>query len=109
MNVFLVEVKVFYDIVLEMDEINDDFFNIDVVIVIGLNDIVNLVVQEDLNSFIVGMLVLEVWKVKQVFVSKCGQGMGYLGIENLLFYKENMWMFYGDVKKFIDQFLLMIE
>jgi NAD(P) transhydrogenase subunit beta len=98
MNVLLAEAKVPYDIVLEMDEINDDFPVTDVVIVIGSNDIVNPAAQEDPNSPIAGMPVLEVWKAKQVFVSKRGQGTGYSGIENPLFYKDNTRMFYGDAK-----------
>lgn len=98
MNVLLAEAKVPYDIVLEMDEINDDFSDTDVAIVIGSNDIVNPAAQEDPNSPIAGMPVLEVWKAKQVFVSKRGQGTGYSGIENPLFYKENTRMFYGDAK-----------
>jgi NAD(P) transhydrogenase subunit beta len=105
MNVLLAEAKVPYDIVLEMDEINDDFPSTDVVIVIGSNDIVNPAAQEDANSPIAGMPVLEVWKAKQVFVSKRGQGTGYSGIENPLFYKDNTRMFYGDAKKSIDQLL----
>ncbi|RDW11788.1 NAD(P)(+) transhydrogenase (Re/Si-specific) subunit beta, partial [Paracoccus thiocyanatus] len=108
MNVLLAEAKVPYDIVLEMDEINEDFPNTDVVIVIGSNDIVNPAAQEDPNSPIAGMPVLEVWKAKQVFVSKRGQGTGYSGIENPLFYKENTRMFYGDAKKSLDQLLPMI-
>ena len=105
MNVLLAEAKVPYDIVLEMDEINEDFANTDVVIVIGSNDIVNPAALEDPNSPIAGMPVLEVWKAKQVFVSKRGQGTGYSGIENPLFYKENTRMFYGDAKKSINQLL----
>ena len=103
MNVLLAEAKVPYDIVLEMDEINEDFSDTDVVIVIGSNDIVNPAAQEDPNSPIAGMPVLEVWKAKQVFVSKRGQGTGYSGIENPLFYKDNTRMFYGDAKASIDQ------
>jgi NAD(P) transhydrogenase subunit beta len=109
MNVLLAEAKVPYDIVLEMDEINDDFPITDVVIVIGSNDIVNPAAQEDPNSPIAGMPVLEVWKAKQVFVSKRGQGTGYSGIENPLFYKENTRMFYGDAKSSIDQLLNAIN
>lgn len=109
MNVLLAEAKVPYDIVLEMDEINDDFPETDVVIVIGSNDIVNPAAQEDPNSPIAGMPVLEVWKAKQVFVSKRGQGTGYSGIENPLFFKENTRMFYGDAKASLDKLLAMIE
>jgi NAD(P) transhydrogenase subunit beta len=102
MNVLLAEARVPYDIVLEMDEINEDFADTDVVIVIGSNDIVNPAAQEDPNSPIAGMPVLEVWKAKQVFVSKRGQGTGYSGIENPLFNKDNTRMFYGDAKASID-------
>ncbi|MBY3592381.1 NAD(P)(+) transhydrogenase (Re/Si-specific) subunit beta [Rhizobium bangladeshense] len=105
MNVLLAEAKVPYDIVLEMDEINEDFSNTDVVIVIGSNDIVNPAAQEDPNSPIAGMPVLEVWKAKQVFVSKRGQGTGYSGIENPLFFRENTRMFYGDAKKSVSDLL----
>ncbi|MEP3279661.1 MAG: Re/Si-specific NAD(P)(+) transhydrogenase subunit beta [Stappiaceae bacterium] len=105
MNVLLAEAKVPYDIVLEMDEINDDFPETDVVIVVGSNDIVNPAAQEDPGSPIAGMPVLEVWKAKQVFVSKRGQGTGYSGIENPLFYKENTRMFYGDAKASVDTLL----
>ncbi|MGF7212815.1 NAD(P) transhydrogenase subunit beta [Skermanella aerolata] len=108
MNVLLAEAKVPYDLVLEMDEINEDFPNTDVVIVIGSNDIVNPAAQEDPTSPIAGMPVLEVWKAKQVFVSKRGQGTGYSGIENPLFYKENTSMFYGDAKASIDQLVQAI-
>ena len=105
MNVLLAEAKVPYDIVLEMDEINEDFPSTDVVIVIGSNDIVNPAAQDDPNSPIAGMPVLEVWKAKQVFVSKRGQGTGYSGIENPLFFKDNTRMFYGDAKKSLDELL----
>ncbi len=105
MNVLLAEAKVPYDIVLEMDEINKDFPNTDVVIVIGSNDIVNPAAQDDPNSPIAGMPVLEVWKAKQVFVSKRGQGTGYSGIENPLFYKENTRMFFGDAKTSISSLI----
>jgi NAD(P) transhydrogenase subunit beta len=108
MNVLLAEAKVPYDIVLEMDEINEDFSDTDVVIVIGSNDIVNPAAQEDPNSPIAGMPVLEVWRAKQVFVSKRGQGTGYSGIESPLFYKENTRMFYGDAKASIDQLVQAI-
>jgi NAD(P) transhydrogenase subunit beta len=109
MNVLLAEAKVPYDIVLEMDEINDDFPNTDVVIVIGSNDIVNPAAEEDPNSPIAGMPVLQVWKAKQVFVSKRGQGTGYSGIENPLFYKDNTRMFYGDAKRSTSELLAMIK
>ncbi|SMX33984.1 NAD(P)(+) transhydrogenase (Re/Si-specific) subunit beta [Actibacterium lipolyticum] len=109
MNVLLAEARVPYDIVLEMDEINDDFPETDVVIVIGSNDIVNPAAQEDPNSPIAGMPVLECWKAKQVFVSKRGQGTGYSGIENPLFYKENTRMFYGDAKESVNKLLAMID
>lgn len=108
MNVLLAEAKVPYDIVLEMDEINDDFPSTDVAIVIGSNDIVNPAAQEDPNSPIAGMPVLECWKAKMVIVSKRGQGTGYSGIENPLFFKENTRMFYGDAKKSLDALLPLI-
>ena len=109
MNVLLAEAKVPYDIVMEMDEINDDFPETDVAIVIGSNDIVNPAAQDDPNSPIAGMPVLECWKAKQVFVSKRGQGTGYSGIENPLFFKENTRMFYGDAKASLDKLLPMID
>jgi NAD(P) transhydrogenase subunit beta len=109
MNVLLAEAKVPYDIVLEMEEINDDFPETDVAIVIGSNDIVNPAAQDDPNSPIAGMPVLECWKAKQVFVSKRGQGTGYSGIENPLFFKENTRMFYGDAKASLDKLLPMID
>ena len=109
MNVLLAEARVPYDIVLEMDEINDDFPNTDVAIVIGSNDIVNPAAQDDPNSPIAGMPVLECWKAKHVFVSKRGQGTGYSGIENPLFFKENTRMFYGNAKTSIDMLLPMIN
>ena len=109
MNVLLAEAKVPYDIVLEMDEINDDFPQTDVSIVIGSNDIVNPAAQDDPNSPIAGMPVLECWKSKQVFVSKRGQGTGYSGIENPLFFKDNTRMFYGDAKQSLDKLLSAID
>jgi NAD(P) transhydrogenase subunit beta len=108
MNVLLAEAKVPYDIVLEMDEINEDFPETDVAIVIGSNDIVNPAAQDDPNSPIAGMPVLEVWKAKQVFVSKRGQGTGYSGVENPLFYKENTRMFYGDAKDSMNELLKLL-
>jgi len=109
MNVLLAEAKVPYDIVLEMDEINSDFPQTDVVMILGANDIVNPAAQEDPNSPIAGMPVLEVWKAKQVFISKRGQGRGYSGIENPLFFKDNSRMVYGDAKKSIDSILQNIS
>jgi NAD(P) transhydrogenase subunit beta len=105
MNVLLAEAKVPYDIVLEMDEINPDFPNADIVIILGANDIVNPAAQDDPNSPIAGMPVLEVWKARQVIISKRGQGRGYSGIENPLFFKDNSRMLYGDAKASLDQIL----
>ncbi|MDF3383805.1 MULTISPECIES: NAD(P)(+) transhydrogenase (Re/Si-specific) subunit beta [Sulfitobacter] len=109
MNVLLAEAKVPYDIVMEMEEINDDFPETDVAIVIGSNDIVNPAAQDDPNSPIAGMPVLECWKAKTVIVSKRGQGTGYSGIENPLFFKENTRMFYGDAKASLDKLLPLID
>ena len=109
MNVLLAEAKVPYDVVLEMDEINEDFPDTDVVIVIGSNDIVNPAAQDDPNSPIAGMPVLEVWKATHVFVSKRGQGAGYSGIENPLFFKDNTRMFYGDAKDSVGKLLSLVE
>ena len=109
MNVLLAEAKVPYDIVLEMEEINDDFPHTDVSVVIGSNDIVNPSAQDDPNSPIAGMPVLEVWKAKQVFVFKRGQGTGYSGIENPLFYKENARMFFGDAKASVNQLIALLN
>ena len=109
MNVLLAEAKVPYDIVLEMDEINADFPDTDVVIVIGSNDIVNPAAQEDPASPIAGMPVLEVWKARQVFVSKRGQGTGYSGIVNPLFFKSNTRMFYGDAKRSVNALIPLLR
>jgi NAD(P) transhydrogenase subunit beta len=109
MNVLLAEAKVPYDIVLEMDEINEDFADTDMVIILGANDIVNPAAQEDPNSPIAGMPVLEVWKASQVIISKRGQGRGYSGIENPLFFKDNSRMLYGDAKASLDQILSQID
>ncbi|APX93820.1 NAD(P) transhydrogenase subunit beta [Halomonas sp. 1513] len=109
MNVLLAEAKVPYDIVLEMDEINDDLPSTDVVIVIGSNDIVNPAAQDDPNSPIAGMPVLEVWRSRVVIVCKRGQGTGYSGIENPLFFKDNTRMFYGDARDSIDTLIPLIE
>ncbi|EFL90447.1 NAD(P)(+) transhydrogenase (Re/Si-specific) subunit beta [Ahrensia sp. R2A130] len=109
MNVLLAEAKVPYDIVLEMDEINDDLPDTDVVMVVGSNDIVNPAAQDDPNSPIAGMPVLEVWKSKQVFVSKRGAGTGYSGVENPLFFKDNTRMLYGDAKDSVNALLQKIS
>ena len=108
MNVLLAEAKVPYDIVLEMDEINPDFPEADMVIILGANDIVNPAAQDDPNSPIAGMPVLEVWKARQVIISKRGQGRGYSGIENPLFFKDNSRMLYGDAKASLDQILTIL-
>ena len=105
MNVLLAEAKVPYDIVLEMEEINEDFPETDVSIVIGANDIVNPSAQDDPGSPIAGMPVLECWKSRQVFILKRGRGTGYSGIENPLFFKDNSRMFYGDAKTSMDNLL----
>ena len=109
MNVLLAEAKVPYDIVLEMDEINEDFAETDIVIILGANDIVNPAAKEDPNSPIAGMPVLEVWNAGQVIISKRGQGRGYSGIENPLFYKDNSRMLYGDAKASLDQLLTKLS
>ena len=105
MNVLLAEAKVPYDIVLEMDEINDDFPQTDVVLVIGANDTVNPSAVEDPECLIAGMPVLEVWKAKTTIVLKRSLGSGYAGVENPLFYKENTLMLFGDAKKNTDAIL----
>ena len=105
----LAEARVPYDIVLEMEEINDDFPQTDVVIIIGANDIVNPAAQDDPGSPIAGMPVLEVWKSRHVFVCKRGRGTGYSGIENPLFFKENTRMFYGDAKASMDDLLRELD
>ncbi|BCL72716.1 NAD(P) transhydrogenase subunit beta [Vibrio nigripulchritudo MADA3029] len=99
MNVLLAEAKVPYDIVLEMDEINDDFSETDTVLVIGANDTVNPAAQEDPNSPIAGMPVLEVWNAQNVVVFKRSMNTGYAGVQNPLFFKENTQMLFGDAKE----------
>jgi proton-translocating NAD(P)+ transhydrogenase subunit beta len=109
MNVLLAEAKVPYDIVLEMDEINEDFSSTDVVLVIGANDIVNPAALEDAGSPIAGMPVLEVWKANTVIVSKRSMASGYAGVDNPLFYKENTRMLFGDAKRSVEALLAQLS
>jgi NAD(P) transhydrogenase subunit beta len=102
MNVLLAEAKVPYDIVLEMDEINDDLSDTDVVLVIGANDIVNPSAEDDPDSPIAGMPVLQVWNARDVIVLKRSMATGYAGVENPLFFKGNTRMLFGDAKESID-------
>eukprot|EP01025_Chloroclados_australasicus_P005088 TRINITY_DN1142_c0_g1_i2.p1 TRINITY_DN1142_c0_g1~~TRINITY_DN1142_c0_g1_i2.p1 ORF type:complete len:175 (-),score=31.83 TRINITY_DN1142_c0_g1_i2:408-932(-) len=103
LNVLLAEAGVPYDVVFEMDEINEDFPNVDVALVIGANDTVNSAAVEDPNSVIAGMPVLEVWKAKQCIVMKRTMGTGYAGADNPVFYKANTSMLLGDAKTMCDQ------
>ncbi len=105
MNVLLAEAKVPYDVVLEMDEINDDFEDTDVVLVIGANDTVNPAALDDPSSPIAGMPVLEVWKAQNVIVFKRSMAVGYAGVQNPLFFKENTQMLFGDAKERVDDIL----
>jgi NAD(P) transhydrogenase subunit beta len=109
MNVLLAEAKVPYDIVLEMDEINDDFPGTDVAMVIGANDIVNPAAEDDPTSPIAGMPVLQVWKAKTSIVMKRSMASGYAGVDNPLFFGENNRMLFGDAKKMLDEVLAALK
>ena len=109
LNVLLAEAGVPYDVVLEMDEINDDFPDTDLVMVIGANDTVNSAAEEDPNSIIAGMPVLRVWQSKQVVVMKRSLGVGYAAVDNPIFFKENTNMLLGDAKKTCDALLVKLK
>jgi NAD(P) transhydrogenase subunit beta len=109
MNVLLAEARVPYDIVMEMDEVNADFPDTDVAMVIGANDIVNPAAQEDPDSPIAGMPVLEVWRAKTSIMMKRSMATGYAGVDNPLFYKENNRMLFGDAKKMLDEVLVALK
>jgi len=109
LNVLLAEAGVPYDIVQEMDEINDDFKETDLVMVIGANDTVNSAAEEDPNSIIAGMPVLRVWKAKQVVVVKRSLGVGYAAVDNPIFFNENTAMLLGDAKKMCEALLTKVK
>ena len=109
MNVLLAEAKVPYDIVMEMDEINEDMPGTDAILVIGANDIVNPSAQEDDDGPIAGMPVIEVWKAKHTIVLKRSMASGYAGVDNPLFYRENNRMLFGDAKDSIDKLVALVD
>lgn len=109
LNVLLAEAGVPYDDVLEMDEINEDFKNCDLVLVIGANDTVNSAAEDDPNSPIAGMPVLKVWNAKQVIVMKRTLGVGYAAVDNPVFYNPNTAMLLGDAKKTCDSLLSKVR
>ena len=108
MNVLLAEAKVPYDIVHEMDEVNEDFSDYDAVLVIGANDTVNPAAEEP-GSPIAGMPVLKVWDAKNVIVFKRSMATGYAGVQNPLFFRENTQMLFGDAKDSVDQILASVK
>jgi len=109
MNVLLAEANVPYDIVLEMDDINDDMATTDLVLVVGANDVVNPSAQDDPSSSIYGMPVIEVWKAERVVIMKRSMNAGYSGEDNPLFYKENSLMLYGDAKDSVEKLQRFIK
>ena len=109
MNVLLAEARVPYDIVFEMDEVNEDFPNVDITVVIGANDIVNPSALDDPNSPIAGMPVLECWKSTTTIVLKRSMATGYAGVQNPLFFKDNTRMYFGDAKESLDAVLKQIN
>jgi NAD(P) transhydrogenase subunit beta len=109
MNVLLAEAKVPYDIVLEMDEINDDLAETDVVLVIGANDTVNPAAAEDPSSPIAGMPVLRVWEAGAVVVFKRSMAAGYAGVQNPLFFRENTQMLFGDAKERVEDIVAALR
>jgi len=109
MNVLLAEAKVPYDIVLEMDEINDDLPETDVVLVIGANDTVNPAAMEEPGSPIAGMPVIEVWKAREVVVFKRSMATGYAGVQNPLFFKDNTQMLFGDAKDKVNEIVAALS
>lgn len=109
MNVFLAEVDVFYFKLFDLEEVNDVLKIIDMVVIVGVNDVVNFVVEDDFGSLIYGMFVFKVWEVKNVIVLKCSMCLGYVGIENLLFFYEKICMLFGDVKDILSNLVFEIK